>query len=147
MNRLYNNWGGYITNEDVRGLDMQINESDSTYKKGACTLLFSQVQVTASGIVNGCACRDVDHTLRIGDLKQEPLREILSAQNEAYMQIIREQQQGHFREVCQNCDFYKSIYRRRSSYKAADQPLLTLDQFLASLDERNSSPPQVSEEV
>ena len=127
--RIYNNWGGYITNEDVRGLDMQITEIDSTYKKGACSLLFSQVQVTASGIVNGCACRDVDHTLRIGDLKQQPLRKILSTQNETYMQLINEQQQGQFREICRNCDFYKSIYRLRSGHKPTDPPLLSLPQF------------------
>lgn len=143
VSRLYNNWGGYITNDDVRGLDIQISESDSTYKKGACTMLFSRVQVTAAGIVNGCACRDVDQALRIGDLNQQPLREILSTRNEAYMQLIHEQQQGHFREVCRNCDFYKSIYRRRSAYKNMAQPLVTLEQFTDSLTEQEPTPAQV----
>ena len=127
--RIYNNWGGYITNEDVRGLDMQITESNSTYKKGACSLLFNQVQVTASGIVNACACRDVDHTLKIGDLNDTTLAEILSPLNESYMQIINEQQEGRFRKICQNCDFYKSIYRRRSGHGPSDPPLLKMPQF------------------
>jgi MoaA/NifB/PqqE/SkfB family radical SAM enzyme len=110
---VYNNWGGYVTQDDVRGLDMDITAADSTYKRGACTLLFTGVQVMATGIVNGCACRDVDATLRIGDLKEQPLRDILSTRNEAYLQLIHEQQAGQFRPVCRSCDFYRSIYRPR----------------------------------
>ena len=110
--RVYNNWGGYITQADVDGLAIDITSADATYKKGACVLLLIAVQVMATGIVNGCACRDVDATLRIGDLNQKPLREILSVRNQAYMELIAEQQRGEFRPVCRSCDFYKSIYHR-----------------------------------
>jgi MoaA/NifB/PqqE/SkfB family radical SAM enzyme len=85
---LYNNWGGYITQDDVKGLPIRIGGADEVRKDGACVLLLTAVQVMASGIVNGCACRDADATLRIGDLKTTPLREIISSRNPAYMQLI-----------------------------------------------------------
>jgi hypothetical protein len=88
--------------------------------------LFNQVQVMSTGVVNGCACRDAEATLQIGDLRQQPLAEILSTRNDAYMQLIEEQQRGDFRPVCLSCDFYKSIYkpaigrRRRATGSLAD---------------------------
>lgn len=85
----------------------------------------------ATGIVNGCACRDTDATLRLGDLHQTPLRDIVSARNPVYMELIEEQQNGSFRPVCQSCDFYTSIYYKSLSY--AHTPLQTLKQFKASL--------------
>lgn len=111
--RTYNNWGGYISTDDVKDLDIYITGTDEVYKQGACVRLFTTVQVMASGIVNGCACRDVDATLRIGDLTATPLRDILSSRNETYMQLIEEQQRGEFRQICGDCDFYKSIYHGR----------------------------------
>ena len=90
----------------------------------------------ATGIVNGCACRDVDATLRIGDLNEKPLREILSTQNQAWMDLIAEQQRGEFRPVCRSCDFYKSIYHARSKYRKEGLPLQTLEEFKAGLTAR-----------
>lgn len=127
---LYNNWGGMITAEDVQGLGIEVTDTRSTFKKGACTLLFTGVQVMATGIVNGCACRDVDATLRIGDLNRSPLTAILSPRNPAYRQLIQEQQAGHFRPVCQGCDFYKSIYRQTSAGRKRGR-FRTLTEFLA----------------
>ncbi len=131
---LYNNWGGYITNEDVRGLAMDITSADAIYKNGACSRLFTTVQIMASGIVNGCACRDVDATLRIGDLNEQPLREILSSRNQAYMNLIDEQQRGEFRPVCKSCDFYKSIYHARSLSRKNGKALQSIQEFKARLD-------------
>ncbi len=131
--RIYNNWGGYVTQDDVAGLAIDIG-SDTTYKKGACVLLFTSVSVMATGIVNGCACRDVDATLRIGDLNETPLRDILSTRNPLYMGLIQEQQEGHFRPVCTSCDFYKSIYHMRSAYRRSRPDLQSLSEFMESLD-------------
>jgi hypothetical protein len=107
----YNNWGGMVTEQDLRGLDMEIKGEELVHKSGACSLLFNQVQVMSTGVVNGCACRDAEATLQIGDLRQQPLGEILSTRNDAYMQLIEAQQRGEFRPVCRSCDFYKSIYK------------------------------------
>lgn len=127
---VYNNWGGKITKEDVQGLGIEVTDTRSTFKKGACTLLFTGVQVMATGIVNGCACRDVDATLRIGDLNRTPLAAILSPRNAAYVQLIQEQQEGRFRPVCQGCDFYKSIYRRTAAARKRGR-FRTLAEFMA----------------
>lgn len=126
---VYNNWGGMITKADVRGLAIDVRGSDAIYKNGACALLFTTVQVMATGIVNGCACRDVNATLRIGDLNTQPLAEIVTPRNPAYMALIEEQERGAFRPICRSCDFYKSIYRMRRKYGDADYVLQTLDDF------------------
>lgn len=128
--RVYNNWGGMVTQDDVAGLAMDITGGEATYKKGACSLLFTHLQVMATGIVNGCACRDVDATLRIGDLHETPLAEILSRENNAYLELIEEQQEGNFRPICESCDFYKSIYHMRSTYRKQGTRLQTLKEFL-----------------
>lgn len=130
MKHVFNNWGGMITNADVQDLGIEVTDTRSTFKKGACTLLFTGVQVMATGIVNGCACRDVDATLRIGDLNHAPLATILSPRNPAYVELIQEQQAGNFRPICQGCDFYKSIYRRTAAARKRGR-FRTLKEFLA----------------
>jgi uncharacterized Fe-S cluster-containing radical SAM superfamily protein len=127
----YNNWGGYVTKADVRGLPIDIRGTEAIYKNGPCALLFTTVQVMATGVVNGCACRDVDATLRIGDLNTQPLNAIITPRNPAYMALIEEQERGAFRPVCRSCDFYKSIYRMRRKYGDSDYVLETLDAFRA----------------
>lgn len=136
---VYNNWGGYISQADVSGLDMHITSTQLTYKFGACVKLFDSVQVMASGVVNACACRDVDATLRIGDARTAPLAEVISIRNAEYMRIIDEQQKGEFRQVCHGCDFYKSIYHQRSEYRRNKVATQTLQQFRDRLAGR---PPQ-----
>lgn len=136
--RVFNNWGGMITQEDVAGLGIDVTSGDFTYKSGACSLLFTAVQVMATGIVNACACRDVDATLRIGDLHERPLKEILSSSNPAYLQIIREQQEGEFRPVCKSCDFYRSIYRVTRGDRG--RGFSTLGAFLEKKDRARTEP-------
>jgi sulfatase maturation enzyme AslB (radical SAM superfamily) len=126
---VYNNWGGYVTNDDVRDLPIDIAGPDLIYKNGACVRLFTTVQIMATGIVNGCACRDADATLRLGDLKEAPLRDIISSRNPTYMALIEEQQQGNFRPVCRSCDMYASIYHKSSAYRKEGVELETLAEF------------------
>ena len=130
---IYNNWGGYVSQADVADLNLRIQPADSTCKSGACVKLFDSFQVTSSGIVNACSCRDVDATLRIGDLATTPLREILSRDNPAYQLLIEEQQAGHFRPVCQSCDFYRSIYHQPSNFRRNNIPTQTREMFFMRL--------------
>ena len=138
--RVYNNWGGYVSKEDVEGLAIDIT-GDTTFKHGACSLLFTSVQVMATGVVSGCTCRDVDAALWIGDLRETPLREVLSTSNAAYMGLIEEQQRGEFRAVCRTCDFYKSIYRNRSVYRRNRTRVQSLEDFKRQLDSRSGAAP------
>jgi Iron-sulfur cluster-binding domain len=132
--RRYDNWGGLITAADVEGLDIDIKGAESVYKNGACVLLFTSIQIMATGIVNGCACRDANATLRIGDLNTTPLRDIISTRNAAYMDLIEEQQCGDFRPICRSCDFYKSIYHKRARDRRSGIALRSLAEFNARLD-------------
>ena len=130
---VYNNWGGYVTQADVAGLAIDITGTETVYKRGACIRLFTDYQIMATGIVNGCACRDVDATLRIGDLNETPLHKILSPENPSYMQLIEEQQRGEFRPVCKSCDYYKSIYHKRMTDRRYGTEFLSIDEFKDSL--------------
>jgi sulfatase maturation enzyme AslB (radical SAM superfamily) len=131
-NGLYNNWGGMVTEDHLVGLDMKLKGSDYTYKRGACQRLFSTVQIMATGIVNGCACRDAEATLRIGDMREQPLSEILSSRNEAYIRLIDEQERGEFQPICHGCDFYRSIYLPTSTKKK--NRFSSVAAFKASMD-------------
>jgi sulfatase maturation enzyme AslB (radical SAM superfamily) len=135
---VYNNWGGKITQADVAGLDMHINSTATTYKFGACEKLFNSVQVTASGVVNACACRDVDATLQIGNVKTTPLADIVSPENPRYMAIIEQQQRGEFAPICRSCDFYKSIYHHRKHYRRDGIAVMKLSEFKEQLAERRA---------
>jgi hypothetical protein len=126
---VYNNWGGLITQNDVAGLDMYINPTDGAHKMGACEKLFDSVQVMATGVVNACACRDVNATLAIGNVNEEPLEKIVSPDNPRYMAIIEAQQRGDFAAICKSCDFYKSIYHHRSHYRRQGIATISLDEF------------------
>src|SRR5262249_43426105 len=128
-----------ISQQDVEGLDMQINSTAGVYKYGACEKLFNSVQVTASGVVNACACRDVDATLKIGDVRTTQLADIVSPQNPLYMAIIDEQQRGEFRPICRSCDFYKSIYHHRSHYRRAGIAVMSLAEFKEQLAARRAN--------
>lgn len=130
---VYNNWGGSISQADVGDLNLHIATSDSVPKNGACVKIFDSIQVMATGVVNACSCRDVDATLRIGDIGEAPLKEILSANNPMYLQVIAEQQEGRFRPVCENCDYYRSIYHQPRNYRREKIPTQTIDQFIKSL--------------
>lgn len=130
---LYNNWGGYVTQEDVKGLPITVIAPDFIYKNGACVRLFTTIQIMATGIVNGCACRDADATLQLGDLHETPLKDLVSYRNPAYVALIEEQQKGMFRPVCRSCDYYASIYHKSSVYRKNDIALQSLDDFLGSI--------------
>jgi hypothetical protein len=50
------------------------------------------------------------------------------------MQLIEEQQRGEFRPVCQSCDYYKSIYHKRSVHRKDGTELQSIQQFKESMD-------------
>ena len=133
---LYHNWGGRVSESDQQGLAIDIMDSTKIYKMGACSLLFTGVQIMSTGDVHACACVDTDGTLKIGNLNEKPLREIVSSKNPLYVQMIEEQERGQFKPVCQACGFYKSIYHNRSMYRKDGTEVGSIDQYMGSLDKR-----------
>lgn len=134
----YDTWGGEIGDEDVRGLGLELADGRYVAKHGPCSRVFHKLIVLADGRVNACACRDVNGALVIGDVTEEPLGRILSLGNPRYARIISEQCDGRFREVCRQCDAYRSIYdepamRSMNSQNSRDESMLTLAEALRSL--------------
>lgn len=130
---VFNNWGGIISQDDISGLKMKIVPANKKYKLGACAKLFDAPQITATGVVNACSCRDVNATLKIGDVREMPLKNIISIENTEYMRIIDEQQEGKFRPVCESCDYYRSIYHQPKNYRRENVPTQTISEFLTQL--------------
>lgn len=130
---VFNNWGGLVSQNDVAGLSMKIMPGNKKYKSGACAKLFDSIQITASGIVNACSCRDVNSTLRIGDVRTTPLRKIISAENKDYIRLIEEQQARKFSSVCNGCDFYRSVYHKPTNYRRGKIPTQTIQEFMNAL--------------
>jgi radical SAM protein with 4Fe4S-binding SPASM domain len=134
MRRDYDSWGGLISKGDVRELDINLIDGRHLYKSGPCRLVFGYVQIVADGRVNACACRDVGGSLMIGDLEAQPLREILSNRNPAYMRVIEEQEAGRFQESCQQCTFYQSIYDARPGAEPFGRGIVSRHEFDEILD-------------
>ena len=109
-NSEFNNWGGIVKDEDVKGLNIKLNDTQKK-KIGSCSLIYSRMIVGANGLVNACACRDANFTLAIGDLKVNKLNEIINLKNKKYKDLIMRQEKNDFPAVCKSCDFYKSIYQ------------------------------------
>jgi len=123
INRSYNNWGGIINKEDIKGMNIKL-KTEGVKKRGACSLLFYKNIILSDGRVNACACRDVNGKLIIGNINNDSLRNILSSSNKRLVSIIEEQQHGNFNEVCSACDFYRSIYKNYEIYK--DKKVLSI---------------------
>ena len=145
LSHLYHDWGGQVSEADTKGLAIEFSDSRKIYKNGACALLFTGMQVMATGVVHACACVDVDAQLEIGNLNEKPLREIISTQNPAYMALIEEQQRGLFKPVCQSCGFYKSIYHNRSMYRKDGIATQSIDEFKARLDAKTGAAAPLAE--
>ncbi|MCX8085343.1 MAG: radical SAM protein [Rhodocyclaceae bacterium] len=129
---IYNNWGGMISQADVEGLNLRILPAPAAEKIGPCVKLFDAVQVMATGVVNACSCRDANATLKIGDLREQTLGDILSPGNAAYLSIIEEQEAGQFRPVCRSCDYYRSIYHQPTNFRRGKIPVQSIDEYFAS---------------
>ncbi len=138
INKTFNNWGGHITNDDIKDLNITINKPLSVYKKGPCSLIFYKNIVLADGRINACACRDVDATMVIGDLKTQSFGEIYSLDNDLYMDLIGKQQKNIFNPVCESCDFYRSILKYHRVYKNHSKRPITFKKFLRTLSTDHS---------
>jgi hypothetical protein len=111
----FDSWGGTITQQEVDTLGIDLTDGHHLYMHGTCNKVFGEVQIKADGQVHACACRDVDGSLIIGDLKEKPLAELLSFGNAPYRTLIESQMKSKFLPNCRACSSYRSIYDDRSS--------------------------------
>ncbi len=124
-------WGGLISNDDVRDIDMDLIDARFTYKKGPCSLPFDTVQITASGRVNACACRDPSGSLFLGDIGQQSLSEILGWGNRNWRRLIENQMDGVFEGACRGCSFYRSVYDKRWAEEYETGGIVSLERAFA----------------
>ena len=125
------NWGGAINGDDIADIEMDMTYGRDLYRKGPCGRPFDSVQITATGMVNACACRDPGGSLSLGDLGTMPLAHILSPQNSKWLKIISDHEAGHFNDVCASCGFYQSIYDER---RATNDGFMSKDEYFDLLN-------------
>lgn len=128
---IYDTWGGLVTPDDVSDLDVELSDGSHLPKVGACILLFDEPMIFADGAVNACACRGIDRSLQIGDLKRTALKDILSDANHAYTNIIRRHQKSDYPETCKDCMVYRSVYRKPRGWAYT-----SVAKFFKTLEER-----------
>ena len=76
---------------------MNINLStEKTSKIGSCSLIYSRLIIGANGLVNACACRDANYSLRLGNIKTEKIKDIISLKNKKYKDLIDRQEKNDF---------------------------------------------------
>ena len=107
----FDSWAGKVSAEQL--LSAGLMPRDTPYKKGACELLLSKPVVLADGLVNACACRDVEAELIIGNLKESSFAELWAGQH--IKGLIERHESGDFPDVCRRCTYYVSVYNRRKS--------------------------------
>jgi len=109
---IYDSWGGMITQEDIAEIDIELSDGSLLPKVGACIYLFDEPMIFADGSVNACACRGVERSLQIGDLKETSLKQILSSNNTGHRDLIERHQKNDYPETCKDCTIYQSVYRK-----------------------------------
>ncbi len=137
----YNNWGGIISDQDVR--DLNINLNKKPFKKdGSCSLIYSRMIIGSNGEVNACACRDANYTLSLGNIFKTDLKDILSSSNKKYTDLIERQEKNDFPDVCKSCDFYSSIYsfRHKTGYvkRKETEKFMDLKKYKEILEKREN---------
>ncbi|MFC1641294.1 radical SAM protein [Myxococcota bacterium] len=129
-------WGGTIRRRDMSGVDMDLLQGGRfLYRKGACVLPFDAIQIAANGSVHVCACRDVGGDLTIGNIRTEPLAQIISSYNKKWLGMIAAQDAGRFTPVCASCSFYQSIHDSRRIRDSRNGELMTKETFFRILSD------------
>ena len=96
-NNKFTNWGGLVKEKDISDLNIKF-QTELTKKTGSCSLIYSRLTIGTDGIVNACACRDANFSLKISDLKKSNLKDIISYKNPKYKKIIHNQEKIIFQK-------------------------------------------------
>ena len=109
FHRHYTNWGGYVTEEDLKGLPIILKDDKKGYKSGPCARLFNYMILSNCDVIL-CACRDAMREMVVGNLKENSLSEIISPKNPKYQKWIDDQENDKFLGPCKDCDMYRPVY-------------------------------------
>ena len=93
------------TKEELDLLDIALVKKD-----GPCSNIFSRPQILSDGTVTACACRDVNATLKLGSIYDDPLSYIISSKNPAFSKLVKSMDKGVFPDICRDCTAYRSLY-------------------------------------
>lgn len=106
----YDNWGGLIKQESLKGISLDLLDIELVKKDGPCANIFSRPQILSDGTVIACACRDVNATLKLGNVYEDPLAKIISPTNPAFSNLVKSMDEGVFPDICRDCTAYRSLY-------------------------------------
>ena len=93
-------WLGVVKQEDVEPLGLVVEEAPPML--GPCVLIFGSIQARYDGSVHACT-RSVQNKLQIGNINDQPLKEILSLKNPKYKSLIESHLNNDFPKACREC--------------------------------------------
>ena len=111
--RQFDTWGGTITPDHLKDLDMALAGGETIPHFGACIHVFCSPMITATDEVVACGCRGIHADLLIGDVAREPLHEVLSRGNVRWRSLVEHMNAGEFPSACRSCSNYRSIWDNR----------------------------------
>lgn len=109
FHRHYTNWGGYVSDQDLKGLPIILKDDKKGYKSGPCARLFNYMILSNCDVIL-CACRDAMREMVVGNLKNNSLKDIISISNPKYKKWIDDQEKNIFNGPCNGCDMYRPVY-------------------------------------
>lgn len=109
FHRHYTNWGGYVSDKDLKGLPIILKDDKKGYKSGPCARLFNYMILSNCDVIL-CACRDAMREMVVGNLKETSLKDIISIKNPKYKKWIEDQENDKFNGPCNGCDMYRPVY-------------------------------------
>ena len=120
-------WLGVVKQEDVEPLGLVVEEAPPML--GPCVLIFGSIQARYDGSVHACT-RSVQNKLQIGNINDQPLKEILSLKNPRYKSLIESHLNNDFPKACRECAHYRSVYRNYKSGAGTYNKRTTLEESM-----------------
>jgi radical SAM protein with 4Fe4S-binding SPASM domain len=102
----FDHWAGMVKNSAMQAAGLPIKPMPK--KRGPCNRLLNSPVIMADGRVDGCAARDIEASMIVGDLKTQTLGEIFSGPE--LKKLIDRHDAGDLPDVCKRCNYYDSIY-------------------------------------
>lgn len=111
----YDSWGGLIDEQDLPA-GHRLYENPLDQAKEPCSELFRRINILNDGTVNNCVCRDLNATMKIGNIKEQTIEQIWKG--EPLKKLRQDWFNGEVPKTCQGCqrylpvsDYYASQFR------------------------------------
>ena len=121
---IYDNWGGSISQKD---LPSGTSFRDPGDMRIPCSQIYTGPYVSHTGDVGVCRCRDYELVLKIGNIREQSLKDIWHG--EKFRRLKQAWWDGNIPPFCRNCYTYDSLYKNTLviQHARSKDPLLKIE--------------------